>query len=121
MQPQPLTLEVFAYILLTLLIMPLSVLLLWGSIKRMFVEKGKQEDRISELLERREADKEAAIRERWAAFTRQQDCIKATLDEIDKTLSDKVDWNHCRDREAEMTRKHEKLEAKLDHKLAGGA
>jgi hypothetical protein len=121
MQPQPFTLDIFLYLILTLMVMPLSVLLLWGAIKRALKERDKKEDRISELVEQREADKEAAIHEWRDRFSRTQDCIKASLDEIEKTLGDKVTWDHCKEREAEMTRKYERLDNKLDNKLAGGA
>jgi hypothetical protein len=121
MQPQSLTLDVFLYLIITLMVMPLSVLLLWGAIKRQFKERDKKDDRISELVEQREADKEAAIQEWRERFSRTQDCIKITLDEIEKSLGDKVTWAHCRERESEMTRKYERLDNKLDNKLAGGA
>jgi hypothetical protein len=121
MQPQPFTLDIFLYLILTLMVMPLSVLLLWGAIKRALKERDKKDDRITELVEQREADKEAAIHEWRDRFSRTQDCIKASLDEIEKTLGDKVTWDHCKEREAEMTRKYERLDNKLDNKLAGGA
>jgi hypothetical protein len=121
MQPQPFTLDIFLYLILTLMVMPLCVLLLWGAIKRQFVDRDKKDDRISNLLEQRESVKEAAIHEWRERFSRTQDCIKASLDEIEKTLGDKVTWDHCKEREAEMTRKYERLDNKLDNKLAGGA
>jgi hypothetical protein len=121
MQPQALTLDIFLYLILTLMVMPLCVLLLWGAIKRQFAERDKKDDRISVLLEEREADKEAAIHEWRERFSRTQDCIKASLDEIERSLGDKVTWAHCKERESEMTRKYERLDNKLDNKLAGGA
>lgn len=54
-------------------------------------ERDKKDEKISELLEEREAVKEKSIQERWDKFTKTQCDIKNAVDEITTALAKKLD------------------------------
>jgi hypothetical protein len=98
---------------LTVFLVPLGLGLLWIAIKRQFTTRDKKDEAISKLLEEREAEKEAHIRERWATFQQTQCAIKEKLDDVSKDLNNKVDWAFCHDKETEISRKLDRLDDRM--------
>lgn len=98
---------------LTAGIVPLSVMILYGAIVRQFKERDKKDDEIKKLQDEKDKLRQANLTEWRERFAASQCGIKDKLEEIDDKLNDKVSWKDCRDREAELTRKLERLDDQI--------
>ena len=79
-------------------------------VSRKFTVMDEKDKEIKRLLEKKEVEKEAHIKERWDSFTATQCAIKSKLDEVSKDLNNKVDWTFCHDKEEEIERKIDRLD-----------
>jgi hypothetical protein len=79
-------------------------------VSRKFTTMDEKDKEIKRLLEKKEIEKEAHIKERWDSFTATQCSIKTKLDEVSKDLNNKVDWSFCHEKEEEIERKIDRLD-----------
>lgn len=82
-------------LLVSNLVIPLCLLILWGGIKRQFVQKDAKDKQIEEL-------KDAAIKEWRLKFDTTLCSVKGTVDEIKEDMHRKVPFPYCEDREREI-------------------
>jgi flagellar biosynthesis/type III secretory pathway M-ring protein FliF/YscJ len=93
-------------LLVSNLLIPLCLALLWYAIKRQFTKKDEKDKQIEEM-------KESAILEWRTRFSTTQCSIKEKLDEMSKDLNNKVDWTFCHDKEEEISRKIDRLDDRI--------
>ena len=102
-------------LLLTAALIPLSIRVLWGAIKRKLEAQDKQAAEIEALKAEAARLREKALDEWRKNFSGTQCAIKEKLEELAGALHDRVTWDHCNRLEKE-TRDNLKS---LGDKIAG--